>query len=111
MNIFKQQKPFTGIKQTDLAQAWQQNRETLNHISALFHVIIGGAKHKPKWQRGSKPKPHHTVGSRPCRNEPQPQAVPTIAIHRGANGISKKQLLNHTKHRPCQNVRHQPIET
>ncbi|MBF1519457.1 MAG: hypothetical protein HXN87_05610 [Prevotella pallens] len=291
MNIFKPQTPFTGIKQTDLAQAWQQNRETLNHISALFHVIIGGAnsvaqtvmldtiallsktnqykgkarhnahlavkrynnfdrqnmddmrnkqmdkrqfymdylddleerlkpdvfrfrlaikqvldkrniadselksyilctyemlhycvtlfdrfikelpyippinfketyraarldgvftawdnltdvlcrdcanirldddpncrlalniietknsvgaKHKPKWQRGSKPQPHHTVGSRPCRNEPQPQTVPTIAIHRGSNGISKKQLLNHTKHRPCQNVRHQPIET
>ena len=43
MNIFKPQTPFTGIKQTDLAQAWQQNRETLNHISALFHVIIGGA--------------------------------------------------------------------
>lgn len=43
MNIFKQQTPFTGIKQTDLAQAWQQNRETLNHVSALFHVIIGGA--------------------------------------------------------------------
>ena len=30
MNIFKPQTPFTGIKQTDLAQAWQQNRETLN---------------------------------------------------------------------------------
>lgn len=43
MNVFKPQTPFTGIKQTDLAQAWQQNRETLNHISALFHVIIGGA--------------------------------------------------------------------
>ena len=43
MNIFKPQTPFTGIKQTDLAQAWQQNRETLNHISALFHIIIGGA--------------------------------------------------------------------
>ena len=43
MNVFKPQPPFTGIKQTDLAQAWQQNRETLNHISALFHVIIGGA--------------------------------------------------------------------
>lgn len=43
MNIFKPQTPFTGIKQTDLAQAWQQNRETLNRISALFHVIIGGA--------------------------------------------------------------------
>ena len=43
MNIFKPQTPFTGIKQTDLAQTWQQNRETLNHISALFHVIIGGA--------------------------------------------------------------------
>ena len=43
MNVFKPKTPFTGIKQTDLAQAWQQNRETLNHISALFHVIIGGA--------------------------------------------------------------------
>lgn len=288
MNVFKPQTPFTGIKQTDLAQAWQQNRETLNHISALFHVIIGGAnsvaqtvmldtiallsktnQYKGKarhnahlavkrynnfdrqnmddmrnkqmdkrqfymdylddleerlkpdvfrfrlaikqvldkrnidgselksyilctyemlhycvtlfdrfikelpyippinfketyraarldgvftaWdnltdvicrdcanirldddpncrlalniietkivseqsinQSGSKPKPHHTVGSRPCRNEPPSQAVPAIAIQRGSNGISKKQLLNHTKHRPCQNVRHQPIET
>ena len=43
MNVFKPQTPFAGIKQTDLAQAWLQNRETLNHISALFHVIIGGA--------------------------------------------------------------------
>ena len=291
MNVFKQQTPFTGIKQTDLAQAWQQNRETLNHISALFHVIIGGAnsiaqtvmldtinllsktnQYKGKARHNArlavkrynnfdrqnmddmrnkqmdkrqfymdylddleerlKPdvfrfrlaikqvldkrnindselksyilctyemlhycvtlfdrfieelpsippinfketyraarldgvftawdnltgalcrdcanikldddpncrlalniietkivseqsinqsgkealslNPHHTARSRPCRNEPPSQAVPTIAIQRCTNGVSKKQLLNHTKHRPCQNVRHQPIET
>ena len=291
MNVFKQQKPFAGIKQTDLAQAWQQNRETLNHISALFHVIIGGAnsvaqtvmldtinllsktnqyrgkarhnarlavkrynnfdrqnmedmrnkqmdkrqfymdylddleerlkpdvfrfrlaikqvldkrniadselksyilctyemlhycvtlfdrfikelpsippinfketyrtarldgvftawdnltdvicrdcadirlgddpqlspcpkhyrnknsvraKHKQKWKRSPKTQPHHTIGSRPCRNESSQKTISAIAIQRCSNGISKEQLLNHTKHRPCQNVRHQPIET